>query len=292
MKRFLGSQSFSILLGGIAILAVVYIAAGLPSFKFQPAESLVINQAVVTPVPQAAPVAGQPFPLDTILVLTAGLLVLLAGLFALIDREQRKKLLIALLRIGLTTAAILFALSRLGRIPPPVAPEKTDQAPFPGQLLSGPASTSQLFTPPHLASWAIYLITVLLLLGIGGGVGWFLRRKRKDRQALPLDELASIARTTLDDIRSGSDWEDAVVKCYVRMSATVGRRRDLARSATVTPTEFAVQLEQAGIPGPAIRQLTSLFEGVRYGGKHSTEKDVQKAVDCLTTILHACGEAL
>jgi hypothetical protein len=76
------------------------------------------------------------------------------------------------------------------------------------------------------------------------------------------------------------------------MSATVSRRRDLARPVAVTPTEFALQLENAGLPGPAVHQLTTLFEQVRYGAKPSTEHDMQSAVDCLTTILHACGEAL
>lgn len=291
MKRFLGSKSFAIFLGGAAILAMVCLAAGLPSLKFRPAELLVLNQAP-TPQPLTAPVIGQALPLETILVWAVVVLLLLIGLSALLDRDQRKKLLIALLRIGLITAAILFVFSRLGMIPPPVVNEKNDQAPFPGKLPPGPATSPQPFTPPHLPSWAVYLITLLLLLGIAAGVGWLLRRNRKNRQALPLEELASIARTTLDDIRSGRDWEDSVVQAYVRMSATVSRRRDLTRPVAVTPTEFAMQLEKAGLPGSAVHQLTTLFEAVRYGAKQSSEQDVQRAVDCLTAILHACGEAL
>ncbi|MGD0609930.1 MAG: DUF4129 domain-containing protein [Anaerolineales bacterium] len=291
MKRFLGGKSFVILLGGVAILAVVYIAAGLSSFKFKPAELFVINQAP-TPTPLSAPVVWQALPLETFLVWAALVLLLLSGLFALLDKEQRKKLLIALLRISILAAVVLFVFSRLNMIPPPVVNEKTDQAPFPGQLPPGPATSTEPFTPPHIPSWGVYFITLLLLLGIAAGIWLLLRRNRVNPPALPLDELASIARTTLDDIRTGRDWEDSVVQCYVRMSATVSRRRDLARPVAVTPTEFALQLENAGLPGPAVHQLTTLFEQVRYGAKPSTEHDMQSAVDCLTTILHACGEAL
>jgi hypothetical protein len=70
----------------------------------------------------------------------------------------------------------------------------------------------------------------------------------------------------------------------------VADKRRLYREVAMTPHEFALQLEQAGLPGDAVTRLTSLFEGVRYGDRRSGPKDVNEAVSCLKAILHYCGE--
>jgi hypothetical protein len=58
----------------------------------------------------------------------------------------------------------------------------------------------------------------------------------------------------------------------------------------MTPAEFASRLQEAGLPGDAVRRLTRLFEGVRYGQRKVGPKDVNEAVACLTAILQYCGE--
>jgi hypothetical protein len=60
----------------------------------------------------------------------------------------------------------------------------------------------------------------------------------------------------------------------------------------MTPNEFAIRLERAGLPGDAVRRLTRLFEMVRYGDRKSAPKDISEAVTCLNTILHYCGETI
>jgi hypothetical protein len=74
------------------------------------------------------------------------------------------------------------------------------------------------------------------------------------------------------------------------MSDVVSHKRQLHREIAMTPHEFALRLEQAGLPGDAVTRLTRLFEGVRYGDRKSGPKDVNEAVSCLKTILHYCGE--
>jgi hypothetical protein len=74
------------------------------------------------------------------------------------------------------------------------------------------------------------------------------------------------------------------------MSDVVADKRDMQRKASMTASEFAVRLEQAGLPGDAVRRLTRLFESVRYGGKRSDQKDINEAIACLNTILRYCGE--
>lgn len=58
----------------------------------------------------------------------------------------------------------------------------------------------------------------------------------------------------------------------------------------MTPGEFALRLEQSGLPGDAVRRLTRLFERVRYGNQKAGLKDTNEAVACLTAILQYCGE--
>jgi hypothetical protein len=76
------------------------------------------------------------------------------------------------------------------------------------------------------------------------------------------------------------------------MSDVVSDRRNLHRAVAMTPHEFALRLEQAGLPGDSVTRLTRLFEGVRYGDRKSGPKDVNEAVSCLKIILHYCGESV
>ena len=108
----------------------------------------------------------------------------------------------------------------------------------------------------------------------------------------PLEELAKIARSSLHDLSQGGDTTDVIMKCYFRMSSVVSDKRHLQRKDSMTPSEFAARLEQAGLPGDAVRRLTSLFENVRYGGRRSGQQEVNEAVACLTSILSYCGESV
>ena len=81
-----------------------------------------------------------------------------------------------------------------------------------------------------------------------------------------------------------------ILDSYFRMSRAVQKWRGLARHQAMTPSEFAARLEQAGLPGEAVRGLTRLFESVRYGEHKSTPDEINEAVTCLSAILHHCGE--
>jgi hypothetical protein len=95
----------------------------------------------------------------------------------------------------------------------------------------------------------------------------------------------------LNDLNTGRDSSDVIINCYLRMSDVVADKRKLQREIAMTPQEFALRLERAGLPGDAVGRLTRLFEIVRYGDRKSAPKDVNEAVSCLNTILHYCGEA-
>jgi hypothetical protein len=110
------------------------------------------------------------------------------------------------------------------------------------------------------------------------------------RPVKSLQALARIARSSLRDLSDGRETTDVIMNCYFRMSDVVWDKRNLQRGPGMTPAEFASRLEEAGLPGDAVRRLTRLFESVRYGDRKAGPKDVNEAVACLTTILQYCEE--
>jgi hypothetical protein len=163
----------------------------------------------------------------------------------------------------------------------------------PVQNGNGANLTAPVFVPSEISPAFSYLISfgVALLLLV---TTWALYRGWQKYMALsnkkPLEEIARIARSSLHDLTSGRDSSDVIINCYLRMSEVVSNKRQLHRSVAMTPHEFALRLEQAGLPGDAVNRLTRLFEVVRYGDRKSSPRDVNEAVNCLTTILHYCGE--
>ena len=213
-----------------------------------------------------------------------GLMVVLIAL--LLSPEMRRRLLRIFIRVALTLWAIYF-LIRKGIFNPNLfgggeAPPCQDTVvPMP---VFEPPQVSPAFS--YLISFAIALVWLLVI--------WLLYRGWKRYVSLntkkPLDEIAKIARSSLNDLTSGRNSSDVIINCYLRMSDVVSSTRHLYRNTAMTPNEFALHLEQAGLPGDAVTRLTRLFEGVRYGDRKSGPQDINEAVSCLKTILHYCGE--
>jgi hypothetical protein len=214
----------------------------------------------------------------------AGLMLVLIGL--LLSPEMRKRLLRIFIRVAATFWALYFLIKR-GIIGPNFF-GNGQAAPSSDLVVPVPA-----FEPPQVSPTVSYLISFVFAL-IFLVVIWILYRGWKRYISLntkkSLDEIAKIARSSLNDLTSGRNSSDVIVNCYLRMSDVVSDKRQLYRTTAMTPHEFAQHLEQAGLPGDAVRRLTRLFEGVRYGARKSGPQDINEAVSCLKTILHYCGE--
>ena len=220
-------------------------------------------------------------------ILVWGLVGLLVVLIAmLLSPEMRRRLFRIVIRVALTAWALYFLIKK-GVISPNLfgngeAPPSQDTlVPVP---VFEPPQVSPAFS--YLISFAIALIWLLVL--------WLLYRGWQRYVSLntkkPLHEIAKIARSSLNDLSSGRNSSDVIINCYLRMSDVVSSTRHLYRNTAMTPHEFALHLEQAGLPGDAVTRLTRLFEGVRYGNRKSGPQDINEAVSCLKTILHYCGE--
>lgn len=292
MRSFFQKKLWIVLLAALALGALTVLAFSLDEVPFNEGQHYSSAEAAAPPPVSARNVtdAWADVPLWKQIVLwgLVSLMVLLVGL--LLSPELRKKLFKLIARMAVTAVCIYYFLKLYG-----------DKL-FGFQMLAGegvqkgdPANTQPMptFQPPqvspmfsYLVSFAFALLWIVVMWGLYKGWKKYLALTAKK----PLDEIAHIARSSLDELRSGRESSDVIINCYLRMSDVVADKRRLHREIAMTPQEFAIRLERAGLPGDAVRRLTRLFEIVRYGDRKSAPKDVTEAVTCLNTILHYCGE--
>ena len=287
MRSFFENKRLILILAVLALGALTVLAATLNDVPFR--EGQHFGQNGVTDFKVAPEEIDQiwveiPFWKQIIFWGLASLMVVLIGL--LLSPEMRKRLLRIFIRVALTFWAIYFLIKR-GIITPNLfggeqaTPSQDPTVPLPA---FEPPQVSPTFS--YLISFAFALIFLIVL--------WILYRGWQRYVSLntkkPLADIAKIARSSLNDLSSGRNSSDVIINCYLRMSDVVSDKRHLYRATAMTPHEFAVHLEQAGLPGDAVTKLTRLFEGVRYGARKSGPQDINEAVSCLQTILHYCGE--
>jgi hypothetical protein len=290
MRPLFENKRLTVLLAVLALGALTVLAISLNQVPFREAQHFSHSEAddpQFTTVNVAQIWAEVPIWKQLFFWLFLLLLVILVGL--LLSPEMRWRMFVIFIRVVVTFWALYILFTRYGDrlFGGPGARNSRDLQD------GGATSPMPVFEPPQITpafSYLISFVVAVLFLAVVWGIyrGWkkyLLLSTRK-----PLDEIAQIARSSLDDLSSGINSSDVIINCYLRMSNAVSSKRQLYREIAMTPREFAARLEQAGLPGEAVTRLTRLFEGVRYGDRKSAPKDVNEAVSCLKTILHYCGE--
>ncbi|HEX2994318.1 MAG TPA: DUF4129 domain-containing protein [Anaerolineales bacterium] len=288
MRSLFENKRLVLLLAVLGLGALTVLAVSLNGMPFREAQQFAqpepqATQAPLTPIPEVQieiPIWKQ----IVVLGLAAFLLVLLV---LLLSPKWRKRLIWILVRAALWAVAIYFLLTRVGPLFPP---QQQGDSGAPNASLT----PMPVFEPPEVSptfSYAVSFAFALLLLVLL----WVLYRGWQKYMEMTspsksLQDIARIARSSLEDISAGRNSSDVIINCYLRMSDVVASRRKLQREAAMTPREFAARLQEAGLPGEPVMNLTRLFEGVRYGDRKSAPRDITEAVDCLKTILHYCGE--
>ncbi len=281
-----------LLLSVVIIAAVAILASSLHDVHFSPGHAIAEQQSPSGTAPLVMSESAAEIPLWKLLFFWGIFVIGLLLFFFLLPPEMRKKILQRMISMALTILAVLLAIRyRLMQLP------LADQQP-PSQL--NPVNTVPKggvpvppFQPPQMTPWWVFAISfvvlAILLTLLWLAYRWWLRPGRG--YSSELDAIGAIARTSLDELASGRDWTNVIIQSYVRMSEAVSMRRGLQRAAAATPREFAQRLEGAGLPAQAVQRLTRLFESARYGGKGSSQADVNEAVACLNSILQACGQS-
>lgn len=295
--RFLYGKRWTLLLACAALVAVILLAMVLRGVDFKPAQPFDFGGAQETD--PGLPLA---LPWDRVIIVVI-ILVILALVFLLVPRETRKWVLVSFLCLA-AFVFILYIIANASR-----AKVFLNQLPGINASLSPtPAyltpQTSQLptvfqppaeFHPPQVSNLILYLVSfaVTLLLIF---IVWMIYRWRQSRPSAvifeSLEEIGEAARLALDDLASGLDGENAVIRCYTRMNRVVKEKRGLQRDESMTAAEFAARLEEAGLPRDSVRSLTRLFESARYGAYGSQAVEIDEAKACLTAIARYCGEMI
>jgi hypothetical protein len=294
MRSFFQKKLWIVLLAVLALGALTVLAVSLDDVSFNTAQRFAQSEAEAL-----APISAEDVtrtwsavPLWKHLAVWGLVAILVSLIGVLLSPELRKRLLVIFVRTSLIVLATLFLFQTYGEQlfgwqPAAASASQADET----------SNTQPMpeFQPPEISSVFSYIVSLAFALVWIFAI-WMLYRGWQRYNSLnskkSLDEIAQIARTSLNDLNAGRDSSDVIIKCYLRMSDVVADKRKLQREIAMTPQEFALRLERAGLPGDAVRRLTRLFETVRYGDRKSAPKDVNEAVSCLNTILHYCGEPI
>ena len=128
---------------------------------------------------------------------------------------------------------------------------------------------------------AAFIVTVII------SIARFVMSRRISSNS-PLQHLAQEALDAVEELQAGTDLKNIVIRSYYKMACIAGKLHNVRRSSDMTAQEFEQLLIDAGLPKEPLRQLTRLFEDVRYGTKVPSEKEERQAVRCLTAIAEAC----
>ena len=290
MRSLFENKRLILLLAVLALGALTVLAISLNAIPFRPGQRFVREEAALPPPPAAEVVdltVNIPLWQQLMVWTLLSLLIVLIGL--LLSPEARKRMLLLLIRVGFTMWAIYFLFKNYGdqwlnfNLQRPDAPQLDGETVVPMPVFEAP-QVSPAFS--YMISFAFALVLLVVFWFLYRGFQRYTARNKPG----PLDEIGKIARSSLHDLASGRNSSDVIINCYLRMSDVVSNKRQLHRDIAMTPHEFALRLEQSGLPGDAVTRLTRLFESVRYGDRKSGPKDVNEAVSCLKTILHYCGE--
>jgi hypothetical protein len=294
MRSFFEKKYWVLLISILALGALTVLSFSLKSVKFDEAQPVGWGE----PSSFLGGGAGGSSLFGVSLEMQVGLfisLLILAGLVSLlISAEARKRFLRLVLNLAITYWVLTYVIKKYPDMLSALNPDSFSEIPPPssGEVTVIP---SAVFTPPEQTPLLSYAISVLILLVMAFSM-WYLYRVWKKmnppKSQSALDEIAKIARATLKDLSASGNSADVITNCYVRMSDVVADKKNIYRGLSMTPTEFATSLERSGLPGDAVRNLTRLFESVRYGGNKVGPKETNEAVACLTTIVHYCGETI
>lgn len=142
----------------------------------------------------------------------------------------------------------------------------------------------------QVPSWLVTVVGIGLALLIVSGIAaifWFIGQQR--HSASTSEIIIQEARTAVEALETGGDFQDVILRCYARMSQVLSEQRSVYRESAMTPHEFECLLIKLGFPPEPVRTITRLFEEVRYGSIPQGENGMLMAVSSLNAIILYCS---
>jgi hypothetical protein len=298
MQKALQDKRVVLTLAVLALLSLVLLTNTLSRLDFLPSQPIgggssdSVARQPLDVEGMLRTVAGVPFWKQ--LAFWAASFVGLLLITSLLNAELRKQLIYAFLR----TASFLLILFYIIKREPQLFVGFLSRIASVGQNLTVSPETNSspapVFEPPQQTSWLSFAVALGIILAVVLFFWWVnrlwvhIRERNASHQSL--NEIAGIARDSLDELKAGRNYDNAIVECYDRMSDVIAKKQGLQRAHTMTPSEFAARLTRAGLPRDPIQKLTNLFEAVRYGRQSAGQAEINQAIHCLTSILAHCGE--
>ncbi|MEE8592611.1 MAG: DUF4129 domain-containing protein [Candidatus Bipolaricaulota bacterium] len=291
------SRAGSVLLV-LAILALfgllILLIGSLDELSFQPRKHL----TQVEPSEEGEPNPQRAMPKLTrreqIYAYVLGGLTLVSLGCVFVFRKLRKQLLQYLFMLSAFLLPLMLGLVLFGRLFSGWFQRHAD-----GIADTGPKIPESVISNPP--TWALALaagVVAFLVLGTFAFVAirWLAYRKlveqHKTQQAEIVAEQQAFAEQAAEAavrIRQGRPLQGEVIRCYREMDQLLSKRRRI-KPTYLTPREFADSLRELGIQSKHVRQLTELFELVRYGNRDD-ESMAQQALACLDRLRSVYGVA-
>ena len=266
----------------IITIGMVVLSAGLVELQFQPGQPIPGAEPSTESVTAASRTENKTPQIDKVLqfpLAFAFALILLILIISLVKKAHLKRI----FNLSLALVAVVLLAILLSQIKFPAS--ETSYA-EPSALEPAPAVSYDIAPIGEPPQYLFNIVLVFILLGAAGLVFWLVWQALHRRQ----DEnpLAAQAQAALQAIDKGDNLANIIVRCYLQMEEVALEAQGIERQDSATPREFKDLLTAQGIPLHPVRQLTGLFEKVRYGNKALDRHDEQTAVESLSAIRAAC----
>jgi hypothetical protein len=274
-----------LLFAGVAVVALIFLSSGLAELEFAPGRPLPSLESDGVTLTEKSPSENGIIGIALALFNLVRLLLPLSIIYFIVSPEARKQVLRSLVLLSPLFLFLLLIYTQPDFFQQLQVEPQTPDAPSP----SATAAPIEDFIA-NSPRWLVFLATLgLALLTAAALVGaiWLIWR-RLQRPERPLERLAREAQQALDALQSGADLKDTIMRCYFEMSQVLSERRGIRREQAMTTREFERHLEEAGLPGEYVQQLTRLFEGVRYGTRVPDEGQERLARVCLAAVVGFC----
>lgn len=267
---------------GLGVGVLIILASGLSGIEFSPGQPFFLSAEE-----KIAPFENLAFKSWNLVGLwkVFGLVLLwvlfpLSAIYFIVSPDARKTIIRRAMTMGLTAYAFFLLMRRCSGFKPPTLFDSS----LADSVLEGENLISANFSP-EAAQWlewfANLLFIAVLIFVIWLGIRWWSRRSST------LQDLSDEASQALIDLQSGADLKDTVLRCYVEMNRVLRQGKGISRGKAMTPREFEHELARCGFPELEVRQLTHLFELVRYGGAQLGKQEQNQALACLSAIVEA-----
>ena len=271
-----------LLFSGLAVVALVFLAAGLSDLEFLPGKphpSLDLIGDVLRAIFGAIP-DSEAFGSLFGIVVWVSMLLLILLIFCLVIMPRTKTrgsrwlgslvwILVIYLLLRLRPSATEESQGVSPAVPQTAMPTLPAVTPVPDEVVAS-ATEFASSSPQWVVLLVALILAILAMAGLLGAARFFWRRSHPPSS--PLEQLAQEAQEAIVALEAGGDVKDTVMRCYFEMSRVLDERRGIRRAGAMTPREFERQLIAVGLPGVHVERLTRLFEGVRYGARIADEQ--------------------